>query len=148
MEALKYAIEKTAAPYGLDTSKLETAGKAFSAVGKGLAGASLGYFAFKQIKDKIQNDTRRKALIEDLHMNDPIISQADKDEVLQYYATIYQIAPKLSLEKNTVKELLQNFIKFDRVDIQTIKSLADTEKSMAQGSKASASPMDAIKTLA
>lgn len=91
---------------------------------------SLAGMGISALLSKIQNDVRRKAIIEDLYMNDPLISQAPKDEVLQYYATIYNLAPKVSLEKNVVKELLQNFIKFGRVDVNTAKTLVDTEKGM------------------
>ena len=103
-----------------------------AAAGMGTS-AILGGWGVKQIIDKIMNDNRRKALLEDLMMTDPIIKDADEDKVKEYYATIHHMAPKLSADKNVVRELLQNFIKFGRVDIQSIKSLADTQKSMQQG---------------
>ena len=59
-----------------------------------------------------------------------VIKSAPKDEVLAYYATIYNTAPTVSLDKNAVRELLHNFIKFGRVDINTIKTLAETENKM------------------
>lgn len=99
--------------------------------------ATLPYIAINHLKKQIQNDTRRKALIEDLYMNDPVISQADREEVIEYYATILSVAPSISLDKNVVRELLQNFIKFGRVDLQTIKTLADTEKTMKDADKKS-----------
>lgn len=91
---------------------------------------SLGANTFNSIKNKIQNDLRRKSLLEDLMRNDPIISKADKDQVLQFYATIFHVAPHLSADKNTVKDLLRNFITFDKVDLNSIKMLADAEKNM------------------
>lgn len=115
---------------------VEDAAKATRAViGNALTlavGAAIPLMTINSMKNKIQNDTRRKALIEDLYQNDPIIKNADREEVIQYYATIFSIAPSVSLDKNVVRELLQNFIKFGRVDIQTIKTLAETERSISQ----------------
>ena len=91
---------------------------------------TIGLSSFSTIKNKIQNDLRRKSLLEDLMQNDPIISKEDKDKVLQYYATIFHVAPHLSADKNTVRDLLRNFVTFDKVDLNSIKMLADAEKSM------------------
>jgi hypothetical protein len=88
---------------------------------------ALASHSLRSILRKIQNDTRRKALIEDLMSHDPIIKEAPKEEVLEYYATIYNLAPTVSLEKPVVRELLQHFVKFGRIDISTIKTLTDTE---------------------
>ena len=90
-----------------------------------------GHIASKAIR-AIQNNTRKKALIEDLMMTDPIIKNADKSEVLQYYAVIDSMSPSLALEKPAVKELLQTFVRFGRVDINTLKMLAETEKNKVQ----------------
>lgn len=90
-----------------------------------LAGASA--VGLSMLVKKIKNDTRRKALIDDLMMYDPVIKDADKTTVLEYYATIVDVAPSVSLNKHVVKELLQTFIKFGRIDISTIKMLAETD---------------------
>ena len=95
-------------------------------------GAAIPIMTINSWKNKLQNDTRRKAIIEDLYQNDPIIKNADREEVIQYYATIMSIAPSVSLDKNIVRELMQNFVKFGRVDIQTIKTLSETERSISQ----------------
>lgn len=50
---------------------------------------------------------------------------------MEWYATIVHFAPTVSLDKNAVREILQGFARFGRVDLQTLKLLADTEKSMA-----------------
>ena len=99
---------------------------------------SVGLFALtasglgmKSLINKIQNDTRRKAIIEDLANNDPVLKEAPKQEILEYYAMIYRVAPRLSLEKLAVKELLQNFLKFGRVDIQSLKMIAETEQKIS-----------------
>jgi len=93
--------------------------------------ASLTTFGLKAIINKIQNDTRRKALIEDLMSTDPIIKEADSTKVLEYYATIYNLAPTVSKEKPVVRELLQHFVRFGHIDLATIKTLTDTESKAA-----------------
>jgi len=94
------------------------------------SGAALGTIAYDRIKRKIENEPRRRAILEDLSTNDPIISEADPEKVLQYYATIYNFAPEIALDKNTVQELLHHFIRFGRIDLQTLKTLAETEKTI------------------
>lgn len=47
------------------------------------------------------------------------------------YATIYHFAPKVSLDKVAVREVLQGFARFGKVDLQTLKMLAETEKALA-----------------
>lgn len=89
-------------------------------------------FLLNRLKQKIQNNPRSRALIEDLIQNDPLIKEEDRDTVLQYYATIMNVAPSLALDKNAVRELLKQFIRFGKVDIQTLKILADTEKNIQQ----------------
>ena len=93
-----------------------------------VATAHLAHKAYKQI---MQN-TRKKALIEDLLMTDPIIKNADKAEVMEYYALIDHMAPSISTEKPAVRELLQTFVRFGRVDMNTLKLLAETEKNKKQ----------------
>lgn len=91
-----------------------------------------GGFMLNKLKRKIQNDTRRKALIEDLAKNDPIISQEDKEKVLEYYATIYNMAPDVSLDKTATRQVLQGFIRFGGVDVNTIKMLSETQRNISQ----------------
>ncbi len=91
-----------------------------------------GGYAFNKIKTKLQNDIRRKTIIEDLANNDPILRNEDKETILQYYATIYNVAPTISLDKNAVKELITSFVRFGRVDVQTLKTLAETERNVTQ----------------
>jgi hypothetical protein len=88
-------------------------------------------FMVKKIIDKLKNDHRRRTMLEDLTLNDPFIKQADPERVKEFYATIYHLAPDLSGDKNTVRELLRNFIKFDRVDLQSVKTLIDSQKSLS-----------------
>jgi len=127
-----------------NTGDLKDMGKTMATM---VGATALPLMAINRLKKKIQNDTRRKALIEDLYMNDPIIKDAEREDVLQYYATIYSVAPSVSLDKNVVRELLQNFVKFGRVDIQTIKTLAETEEKMSKGNQNSFKATDALRMM-
>ena len=90
--------------------------------------------AVNKLINKINNDAQRKNIIMDLHLNDPVLKNIPEEQLLEWYATIYHFAPKFSLDKTSVREVLQNFARFGRVDVNTLKMLADTEKSMQQGS--------------
>lgn len=90
-----------------------------------------GCLVIGKVINKIKNDIRRKSLLEDLRLNDPLLRDIDKAQLMEWYATIVHFAPTVSLDKNAVREILQGFARFGRVDLQTLKMLADTEKSMA-----------------
>lgn len=99
--------------------------------GLSVAGAVVtGGLVIGKVINKIKNDIRRKSLLEDLHLNDPLLRDIDKAQLMEWYATIVHFAPTVSLDKNAVREILQGFARFGRVDLQTLKLLADTEKSM------------------
>lgn len=100
--------------------------------GLSVAGAIVtGGLVIGKVINKIKNDIRRKSLLEDLRLNDPLLRDIDKAQLMEWYATIVHFAPTVSLDKNAVREILQGFARFGRVDLQTLKMLADTEKSMA-----------------
>ena len=90
-----------------------------------------GGLVIGKVINKIKNDIRRKSLLEDLRLNDPLLRDIDKAQLMEWYATIVHFAPTVSLDTNAVREILQGFARFGRVDLQTLKMLADTEKSMA-----------------
>lgn len=89
-----------------------------------------GAFVLGLTLKKIQNSIRHKAIVEDLMTTDPIIKQAPREQVLEAYATIYNLAPRIALEKQIVRELLQHVVKFGRLDMQTVKMITDTEKTI------------------
>lgn len=110
-----------------------------------VAGVAIGALGLKMLYDKIQRDRQAKQVIDDLMRNDPIISKEAPDKVMQYAATVYNVAPSVTRDHNIMKNLLQNFIKFGTVDLQSIKMLVDIEKSMGDNNTKSlpfmASPM-------
>lgn len=95
-----------------------------------VAGMAVGALGLKMLYDKIQRDRQAKQVIDDLMRNDPIISKEAPEKVMQYAATVYNVAPSVTRDHNIMKNLLQNFIKFGTVDLQSIKMLVDIEKSM------------------
>lgn len=111
-------LNKFLGVFGTSTAKILSVGSLV------LASSAL----IKSIKE-VQNDSRRKQLITELHHNDPVLSKIPEDQVLEWYATIYHFAPHFSLDRSAVREVLQNFARFGRVDVNTLKMLADTEKS-------------------
>lgn len=97
-----------------------------------VAGAAVtGSVVLGKVINKIKNDIRRKSLLEDLHLNDPLLHEIDKAQLMEWYATIVHFAPTVSLDKNAVREVMHGFARFGRVDLQTLKMLADTEKNMS-----------------
>lgn len=90
-----------------------------------------GGLLLKSLYAKISNDVRRKALIEDLRLNDPVLQKVDQGQLMEWYATIYHFSPQTSLDKAAVRELLRGFATFGKVDMQTLKLLAETEKNLS-----------------
>lgn len=109
--------------------------------------SGLGMVALKKAIDKIRNDINRKALIEQLMEEDPVLKQEDPEKILEYYATINMFAPHVSKDKNVVRELLTNFVRFGRVDFATIEALVKTEDKL-KGGKSVVPNMLGLKDLA
>lgn len=84
------------------------------------------------IYNKIRNDTRRKAIIEDLAKSDPVLKEVDTNELQEWFGTMYYYAPTLTADKSTVREVLTGFARFGRIDLQTLKMLAETEEKLAK----------------
>lgn len=122
-EAYKYMMHKYAGFFN--------AVKNFNELGTAVGLAATAVMAGTSIINKLNNDTRRKAIIEDLAKNDPLLRQVPKDKLISWYGVIYRYGPRTSLNKEVTKDLLHTFAKFGKVDMQTLKTLADTEKAMS-----------------
>lgn len=92
-------------------------------------------FAIKRVIDKIRNDINKKRLLEDLALNNPVLKQVPKDTLVEWYASICLYAPRLCTDKHTVAEVLQNFARFGKVDINTLKMLAETDSKVTSSLK-------------
>jgi len=152
-QALKAAMEKTAGFFGtvsaagktigsgLNSAKIDDVATAAKLSGGLAAAAVIGGWGIKKVIDKISNDYKRKALLEDLILNDPILKQEDPNRVKEYYATIYMAAPDISADKSVVRELLRTFVKFGRVDINSINLLVDTQQKYIKGNEPGKLPL-------
>ena len=94
-------------------------------------GLMLSGVLIKKLIDSIKNDSNKKRIIEDLALNDPVLKEVEKSTLLEWYATLCHYAPTLCTDKQTVGEVLRNFARFGKIDINTLKMLADTEKSIS-----------------
>lgn len=138
---LEFAMRKTAGIFDFlkRKGKPSASGKASKSVLFGLSGKSLasigimGGIGIAAYIRKIRNDHTRKALIEQLMVEDPILKNADREQLLEYYATIYMFAPDVSKDKNAVRELLVNFVRFGKVDFQSINSLVQAQTAITKG---------------
>ena len=59
---------------------------------------------------KISDNIQRQAILQDLLSSDPIISEADPQNVMEMYSTIVNIAPKVSLQKEIVRSMLRQAV--------------------------------------
>lgn len=103
----------------------------------GIAGLAAGARGISAVHNKLANDPKRKRILEELVREDPLLRDADPDKLKEYYAVIYHIAPTLTLNKGALREPLKNFIRFDKVDIATMKTLAELEDKMRNSKGAS-----------
>ena len=122
--AYNYAMEKTA-NIGDQIAKnpMQVATATLGALG-------LGANVMKTLINKIQNDMRRKAIIEDLANYDPILKNVDREQLKEWFATMYFYAPSMTADKNTVKEVLTGFARFGKIDLPTLKTLSETEEKL------------------
>jgi len=133
-KALDFALEKTAGMMNDFVGGLDGPGvqKVNNVAGTATKGLLVGW-VLKSAIQKMMNSHADKAMVEGLMLTDPILKQADPEKVKEFYATICYLAPKLKSDKNIVRELLQNFVKFNRIDLPSIKALADTQGSLSKG---------------
>lgn len=135
--AYNYTMEKTAGIGNLlaaATADPKRTSEMMSVVGKGLGMAGISAVVFKSIINKIQNDMRRKAIIEDLANYDPMLKNVDREQLKEWFATMYYYAPTMTADKNTVREILTGFARFGKVDLSTLKTLAETEEKLRKAS--------------
>ena len=127
-KAYDYAMTKTANI----SAMLQQAKPAdvLKATSLAVGGALLSANVLKSIYNKISNDMRRKAIIEDLASHDPMLNRVDREQLKEWYATMYYYAPTLTADKATVREVLGGFAQFGKVDLKTLQLLAETEAKM------------------
>ena len=132
--AYNYTMEKTAGIGSFLASAAAADPKqtanVLKAVGMGASAAGISTILLKSLVNKIQNDMRRKAIIEDLATYDPILKNVDREQIKEWFATMYYYAPTMTADKNTVREILTGFARFGKIDLSTLKTLAETEEKL------------------
>ena len=90
---MKTAEEKMVKHGGFGIDSLASAAKAVGSIAPLLNAGIVGGYALRQLIARLQNDTRRKAIIEDLSATDSMLKEVDRERLLEWYATIYHYAP-------------------------------------------------------
>ncbi len=101
----------------------------------GLSGVgAIASKAAKGIKERLVLDRKRERIVDDISINDPIVSvfeAEDPGSSLRAYNTLVRAAPSLSMDPNIATAYLRNAAQTGgAVDFQTIKLLADAETAM------------------
>lgn len=109
---------------------------AIGSFGKGLG--DLGIQLLQDIAAKAMatvggagQDSARKAILQQLKMEDPVLSNADDKVLMEAFHTMSRFAPVLSTDKNAVRSFLrQAVMSGNGADYATIKLLADSERAV------------------
>jgi hypothetical protein len=103
-------------------------------MGKGLSSSVSGLVSGFVDKNKsvLLNMPQRKAILDALRREDPMIKNLPIQEAIGAYNSMIKVAPTLSLDKNAVKSFLRTVSTAPGagVDWNTLKGLADAEASM------------------
>lgn len=90
--------------------------------------------AGRGLSQKLLYDHKRKDLLREILVSDPIISTFEENNpgmVLRIYASMVTVAPTLSMDRNAVTSFLREAAQtHGAVNYMTIKQLADTEKAI------------------
>ena len=82
-------------------------------------------------KSKVERAVARKRILAKLMKDDPIISGAEKQKVIEAYSTMVKTAPILSTDINAVRSFLRDAVQFEGgISFSTIADLARAEKSL------------------
>ncbi len=110
---------------------------ALDALSRGAAFLTGGLLAGSMLKatyDSIRRDNKAKQVFESLS-NDPQLSRIDKGTLAEWFAAIYHYSPTAASDKATAKELMHQFAMFGKVDLQTLKTLAEIEEKRSSSEK-------------
>lgn len=83
------------------------------------------------VKDRLDN-VRRSVLLSDLYKNDPILSEADPNELARAYQSLVQTSPKSSLNKEVVRAILRQAVASPAISPFDAKSWADLDSAIAK----------------
>ncbi len=96
----------------------------------------------QELIDRELDEANYSALIQDLIMTDPILSEEDEDKVVDLYNTIKSVAPELSKDKNVVRVVLRGGVQYDGIAAPDLAQLVEAERNL-QKSKWNQNVLDA-----
>ena len=115
-------LEKDAAPMTLITPVQLQGGDAIDALSRGKSIPA---------ERQILLNVRRSILLADLMSNDPIIRDADPDDITQAYKTIVMTAPRVSLDKAQVRAFLRSAANSVAISPSDAKVISDVDRGVA-----------------
>jgi len=113
----------------LGQSTIQSLGKGMGTIGADL----LKDIAVKAMSATrgLRNNSARTAIIDQLKLEDPILHEADDEELMEAYHTMTRFAPVLSTDKNAVRSFLRQAVMSGTgPDYMTIKLLAESESAI------------------
>ena len=93
-------------------------------------GGEAGYNKDQEFMDYGEREQRREAMLMDLIITDPILSEEDPDEVINIYNTIKEMSPRLAEDKNVMRVALRSAIQHEGIAPQDIKQFLEVEHDM------------------
>lgn len=82
-------------------------------------------------ENSIVQNTRRSILLADLMSNDPIIRDADPNQVVEVYKMMVMTSPRVSLDKAQVRSFLRNAVNSVAVSPADAKVISDVDRGVA-----------------
>lgn len=81
----------------------------------------------QRVIDRAVEDTHNQAILQDLMINDDVLSEADPDEVAGYYQTLLTVSPELVKDRNVLATMLRKMVHTEGTDPLSIGTFADTQ---------------------
>lgn len=92
----------------------------------------------KMLLDQASLDDHANTVLQNLLINDEILSLADPDRVAKLYSTIYRTSPDVALNEEVATMAVREALQYDSLPLHTYKDLADISKSRAEAQRANA----------
>ena len=89
-----------------------------------------GYNQDQEFMDYGEREQRREAMLMDLIITDPILSEEDPDEVINIYNTLKEMSPRLAEDKNVMRVALRSAVQHEGIAPQDIKQFLEVEQDM------------------
>lgn len=77
--------------------------------------------------DQSMQDTRHLAVLQNLLSTDPVLAEADHDQVVELYNTLRENSPSIAGDSNVARVVLRSMIQHDGVSPFDLKGFLDTE---------------------